>query len=78
MSWVVDREFIPTTGGNDQAPDDERVVITYKPFAMGEKPAFMAEFMKRSQALVGTSKDARDKLAAMKDDGTDVDVDTTL
>jgi len=68
MSWVRDREFTPTIGGNDTAPEDRRVVITYKPFAVGEKADFVAKMQARGVALVDASKAARERLEEIGED----------
>lgn len=58
MGWAIEREYIPKTGGNDTAPDDEQVRIYYRPFKVGESTEFAAQMMKHSAATIAKVPDA--------------------
>jgi len=58
---------VPTTAGNDTAPDDEQVAIYFRPFSVGERGGFLADLQCRAKALVGAAKEAAERVEALAD-----------
>lgn len=69
MSWTKDREYVPKAGGNDKAPEEDRVVITFKPFAVGEHGPFVGDVLRRSRELREGAQGAQAKLDVMEETG---------
>ena len=81
-NWITrSEEFIPTTGGNDRAPEAEQVKIYFRPFAVREKGMFVKGLLDVVNSYSDQAAEAQKKLAAAtkgkkKADAVAIDDDT--